>query len=61
MRHDPLFLRWTVHCPTPEEAASLQHWLRTEVSADTTLADEVHLRKSGFAREPSDPFAFSVI
>jgi hypothetical protein len=47
MRSDPLFLLWVVNCPSPEEAHSLQQWLPTAISADTTFVDEVRACPDG--------------
>src|SRR5438128_1439352 len=47
MRHDPLFVLWTVHCATPEDSRKVQQWLQREISAETTLVDEVRSRPDG--------------
>jgi hypothetical protein len=55
MRHDPLFLLWVVNCPTPEDSRRLQQRLRTEISPDTILVDEVSAYPDGFEARSREP------
>ncbi len=41
MRHDPLFLLWSVHCPSPEISSRLKQRLPLELQLDTSIVDEV--------------------
>jgi hypothetical protein len=40
MRHDPLFLLWAIHCPSPEDCRRLQQWLPQEIAPEATLVGE---------------------
>lgn len=55
MRHDPLFLLWTVHCSSPEECRRLLHWLPGEITPEAVFVDEVRAFPGGLetcSREP---------
>ena len=55
MRHDPLFLLWAVHCPSPEECRRLQRWLPGEITPEAVFVDEVRAFPGGMetcSREP---------
>jgi len=41
MRHDPLFLLWTINCPSSEDCRRLQRWLPDEITPDAVVVDEV--------------------
>lgn len=43
MRRDPLFLLWTVRCPSPEDCRRLQSWLAPLVAPEATFVDEVRV------------------
>jgi hypothetical protein len=47
MRHDPLFLLWGIHCPSPEESLRLQKWLAAEITPEATFVDEVRAFPEG--------------
>jgi hypothetical protein len=55
MRHDPLFLLWTITCPSVEDCHRLQQWLSDQITADAVLVEEVRAFPDGIEtcrREP---------
>jgi hypothetical protein len=49
MRHDPLFLSWSVRCESPEVASRLQQWLRGQIAPDAVFEDIVRPAADGVA------------
>jgi hypothetical protein len=49
MRDDPLFLSWSVRCPSPEVATRLQQQLRTEIAPEAVFEDVVRPAAAGAA------------
>jgi hypothetical protein len=47
MRHDPLFILWSITCPSPQDCRRLQQWLPAEVTRDSTVVDEVRASPEG--------------
>ena len=47
MRHDPLFLLWTVHCPSEEDCRRLLQWLPDEITSEAVFVDEVRAFPEG--------------
>lgn len=41
MRHDPLFLVWSVNCPSLGECTRLQRWLPDEITQEAVFVDVV--------------------
>ncbi len=55
MRHDPLFLLWSVNCPSSEDCRRLQRWLPDEITQEAVFLDEVRACPAGIevrSREP---------
>jgi hypothetical protein len=55
MRYDPLFLLWTVHCPSAEDCSSLQQWLLQEIAPETILVNEVRATPVGIETRRREP------
>jgi hypothetical protein len=47
MRHDPLYMLWAVHCPSPEVSRELRQALPEQINADATFLDEVRAHPEG--------------
>jgi hypothetical protein len=55
MRHDPLFLLWTINCPSLEDCRRLQRWLSDEITAETVFVNEVRAFPGGVETRCREP------
>src|SRR5438105_4532957 len=55
MRDDPLFLLWTVRCPSAEDCRRLQRWLPDQIAPDAVLVDDVRAFPEGTATRRGEP------
>jgi hypothetical protein len=55
MRHDPLFLLWAIHCPSPEDCRRLQRWLPDEITPETVFVNEVRAFPGGIETRFLEP------
>jgi hypothetical protein len=55
MRHDPLFLLWTVNCPSPEDCRRLQRWLPDQIAPEVVFVDEVRAFPGGNETHRREP------
>lgn len=55
MRHDPLFLLWSIRCSSPEDCRRLQRWLPNEINLETVFVDDVRAFPSGIETRSREP------
>jgi hypothetical protein len=55
MRHDPLFLLWSINCPSPEDCLRLQQWLAEKITSEAVFVDEVRAFPGGTEIRRQEP------